>query len=77
MRIHYKNYCLTEWEISYSIKSNQKIKNGLINEIYNYKRIKYDVGEKLRFLQSNIEYALTDEKLEKEFRKYLDTINTR
>lgn len=44
---------------------------------YNFKGKRYDVGDKLGFLQANIEYALKDQKLEKEFRKYLVTINTR
>jgi len=44
---------------------------------YNFKGKRYDVGDKLGFLQANIEYALKDEKLEKEFKKYLATINTR
>ena len=40
---------------------------------YNFEGKRYDVGDKLGFLQATIEFALKKEELRDDFIKYLDT----
>ncbi|WP_461246610.1 UTP--glucose-1-phosphate uridylyltransferase GalU [Treponema sp. R6D11] len=39
-----------------------------------FKGERYDVGDKLGYMQANVEYALRDEKLGKKFKEYLKTL---
>ncbi len=41
---------------------------------YSFEGIRYDTGDKLGYLKANIEYALRDKKLGKEFKEYLDSL---
>ena len=41
---------------------------------YNFEGIRYDVGDKLGYLEANIEYALRKPELKDSFREYLDTL---
>ena len=45
---------------------------GLIG--YEFDGIRYDTGDKLGYLQANVEYALRDEKLGEKFREYLEEL---
>ena len=40
---------------------------------YNFEGKRYDVGDKLGFLQATIEFALKKEELREDFIKYLNT----
>jgi UTP--glucose-1-phosphate uridylyltransferase len=42
---------------------------------YKFKGTRYDAGDKIGFLKATVEYALRDESLGEEFRKYLGTLN--
>ena len=41
---------------------------------YNFEGIRYDVGDKLGFLQATVEYALRKPELKNEFVQYLKTV---
>ena len=44
---------------------------------YNFEGIRYDVGNKLGYLQATVEFALRREELREDFKAYLDNlINT-
>ena len=42
--------------------------------IYNFKGVRYDVGDKLGFLEATVEYALRREELKDKFTAYLKGI---
>ncbi len=44
---------------------------------YKFKGTRYDVGNKLGFLQANLEYALRRDDLKKDFKKYLTELMTK
>ncbi len=48
-------------------------KKGLI--AYDFEGIRYDTGDKLGFLQANVEFALRDEKLGKQFKEYIKDLS--
>ncbi|MCR5785250.1 MAG: UTP--glucose-1-phosphate uridylyltransferase GalU [Eubacterium sp.] len=43
---------------------------------YDFKGKRYDVGSKIGFLQANVEFALRDENLRDEMKKYLDELHS-
>ena len=42
---------------------------------YNFEGRRYDVGDKLGFLQATVEYALKREELKDDFREYLKSLD--